>query len=49
MRAGNPSFHCGGMLGQKIFVDRKYGRVIAWQALDKERKTDDLLNYLYKM
>ena len=47
MRKGNPSFHCGGMLGQKIFVDRKLGRVIAWQAIDKEKKTDILLNFLY--
>lgn len=49
MRKGNPSFHCGGMLGQKIFVDRKAGRVIAWQALDREKKTDLLLNYLYNL
>ena len=49
MKDGNPSFHCGGMYGQKIFIDRKEGRVIAWQALDKEKRSDKLLSYLYSL
>ena len=49
MQANNPSFHCVGMYGQHIFVDRKYGRVIAWQAWDTEKKTATLLNYLYSL
>lgn len=49
MRADNPSYHCGGMYGQKIFIDRKHGRVVAWQALDKDGKTNALLDYLYSI
>lgn len=44
---GYGAYHCGGMYGQKIFIDPKHHRVVAWQALDKERRTDDLLSLLY--
>lgn len=47
-KEGYSAYHCGGMYGQKIFIDPKNDRVVAWQALDKERKTDDLLNLLYR-
>ena len=47
MRAGSEAFHCSGMHGQKLFVDPAEGRVVAWQALDKERKTELLTDYLY--
>lgn len=48
-RAGSSSFHCGGMYGQKIFIDRQNGRAAAWQAMDREGKTDALLDLLYSM
>lgn len=47
MRGGYDLFYCSGMLGQKIFVDRKKGRVVSWQAYDKHHKTDILTDYLY--
>lgn len=43
-----PAFHCGGMYGQKIFVDPTHGTVVAWQAYDKKGQTGKLLNYLYE-
>ena len=47
LRKNSSAFCCSGMLGQKIFVDRKNRRVVAWQAYDTEHKTDMLVDYLY--
>lgn len=42
------AYHCGGMYGQKIFIDPSAREVVAWQAYAKQGETDILLKMLYE-
>lgn len=43
------SFYCGGMYGQKIFVNRANGLVVAWQAYDPKKVANGLFDYVYSL
>ena len=47
MRENSSCYHCSGMHGQRIFIDKKHRRVVAWQALDKRGGSNAVLDYLY--